>query len=190
MNPILYFDFETTGTDPRRHGIIQAAWIAERNGEVIAERCFDVDPEEADINMRALRVNGFTLDRIVKGIPVARMLTALKCDIREACIGAGKITPCGHNVKFDLDFLAEASHRWKEPIWDLNYGDALDTLAITRWYRYIGRIALENCKLETACGLFDIPIKAHDALEDVRAVRSLLAKLKLLGETNAAGTSS
>ena len=44
MNKIFYFDTETTGLDPKRHDIIQLAYIVEINGEVKEEGEFKLQP--------------------------------------------------------------------------------------------------------------------------------------------------
>ena len=40
-----------------------------------------------------------------------------------------------------------------------------------------GTIKVKNHKLETMCNYYNIPIAAHDAIEDIRATRKLHKKL-------------
>jgi DNA polymerase III epsilon subunit-like protein len=89
--------------------------------------------------------------------------------------GAELYRPCGHNVQFDISFLLEAAKREDAFIGnDINFRKIIDTRSIYCYMDYIGRIKLPDYKLSTICDYYNIPLKAHDALEDVRAVRKLL----------------
>ena len=57
-------------------------------------------------------------------------------------------------------------------------GVAMDTLKIFRFLKAINKIDVPNLALETLCSHFGIENKkAHDALEDIRANRSLIKHL-------------
>ena len=179
MNGILYFDLETSGLDPARHCILQAAWIIERDGKILVERKIDVQPfAGADLCLPALDVNGFTLDRVRAGWYPEKFLYDLQQDLQSHVWGDEIIRPCGHNVQFDVSFLLAAAKRHNiHFIGQLDFTRMIDTVSILRFFDLCGKISLTNYKLETVCKHFNIPIKAHDALEDVRAVRIILQKI-------------
>lgn len=172
MKPnIVYLDFETSGLDPCRHAILQAAWIIERNGEVLQERVFDVQPDRNDdLCMAALEVNGFDLPRCRAGKFMSYVLTVFKQD----CLQVTAPRLCGHNIQFDLSFLKEAADRAHENLFlYLDMQKFLDTAAIARYLDYTGKLSLINYKLTTLSEHFGIEHKAHDALGDIRATREL-----------------
>lgn len=172
---IFYLDFETGGLDATRNPIIQAAWIVERNREVIAERVFDVVPSQNDeLNLGALAINGFTLERLKAGVTLDRVMTAMKID----CLPMMGAWICGHNVQFDINFLHEAGRRINTNIgMFLDTRKVLDTRSILSFYRSLGLVDVRDCKLSTACEYFGIEIQAHDALSDIRATRELFHHL-------------
>jgi len=178
--PLLFLDTETSGLDPRRHGILQIAWILEMDDKVLAEKVMDIQlPPNTDLCMAALDCNGFTLARTIQGKTLSYMFAALKSDLSLAVKSDLLVRPVGHNVQFDLDFLKAASDQCRENIqFSLDFKKSLDTLAVLRWMDYRGAIHLKDYKLETVAQNFAIPLKAHDALEDVRATRAVFHLLK------------
>lgn len=185
---IFYFDFETGGLDYRRHAILQAAWITERNGVVLSQRCYDINPgPNYDLSLAALTVNNFTIDRMLQGKSLPYVLAAMIADIKEVCIGAGKVRPCGHNVRFDIDFLREASTINKMPVWELDFKRMIDTHGALLWLDACGKISLHDYKLVTACEHFGIELDAHDAMSDIRATRTLLGRLTAMENGDVAG---
>jgi DNA polymerase III epsilon subunit-like protein len=176
---ILYLDFETTGLDSKCHGIVQAAWIGERDGTVLMERSFDVYPGfDADFNLHALDVNGFDLPRIKNGKSLSYILTCLNLDLHEVAFSSEKVRVCGHNVRFDMDFLQAACVQTNTKLWEIDWFRPLDTRSLAIFLEMAGRIPLvPNFKLELLCSRMGIPINAHDALEDIRATRALFHRL-------------
>jgi DNA polymerase III epsilon subunit-like protein len=173
MKPdILYLDFETSGLDPKRHSVLQAAWIVERNGEVLQERVFDVQPDpNDDLCLAALEVNHFGFSRMKAGKFMSYVLTVLKQD----CLQVTTPRICGHNVQFDIGFLTAAADKAHENLFlYLDLKKFLDTAAIARYLDYQGVISVERYNLETCCNHFGIQNdREHDALGDIRATRKL-----------------
>ncbi len=52
-----------------------------------------------------------------------------------------------------------------------------DLISLAVALKMRGLIDPENFKLGTLCGLFGVSLKAHDALEDVRATRAVFQKM-------------
>lgn len=177
---LLFMDFETGGLDPKRHAPLQFAYIIEHDGEVVKEAAYDIRPDRNDdICMAAIETNYFTLERMRAGKDLPFVLLMLKMD----CLPFPGIFPVGHNVQFDIDFLRRGCERHHENMFlYLDIKKNLDTRAIAQFLSYKGGFPkpTENFKLETLCTLFEIPLKAHDALEDIRATRTLFHILEKL----------
>jgi DNA polymerase III alpha subunit (gram-positive type) len=176
---ICFFDFETSGLDYRRHAIIQAAWCIEVEGKTVSQKAFDVlPPENADFCLAALDCNDFTLERMAAGRSLSYVMASLKGDlIASSCT---MVRPCGHNVKFDLEFLHKASADTNERIGSqLKFGLSIDTLSIATVLDYLQILNLPNYKLTTLCSHYGIVLdgNAHDALTDTLAVQALLPML-------------
>jgi hypothetical protein len=115
---LLECDLETTGLDPMRHGILEAAFIHPASGERFAAK---VDPRWVLGDVRgvcqfdpgALRVNGCMScealndsDRYTLPAFMSRLLAWI-----EAAIPTGSIVLVGRNPGFDWSFLEEAADR-------------------------------------------------------------------------------
>lgn len=181
----LWFDIETTGTDVRRHGIIQIAMIAVVGGEVY-EKSWRVRPFAEDaVDPEALQVNRTTREEIAD-YPQPEDIHKEVCIFLNRFVNKfdreDKFTPGGYNAdKFDLPFLKA----WFEKCGDKYFGSYFDYMTvdpypILRFLRYMGAIDLSNYKLATACQAFGVPLgdDAHDALADIRATRALAVILK------------
>jgi len=105
---MIVLDIETTGTDPRRHAIIEVGAIDFDHPEnFFNERCQIWDGAETDL--KALEINGFTLDEIQD-----QTILTQKELISRFLIWTDKIedkTIAGQNVDFDINFLNESSKR-------------------------------------------------------------------------------
>lgn len=174
---ILYFDTETGGLEGSHHAMLQIAWILERDdGTIIVERKFDVNPEGADMCLPAIDVNRFSIERMKAGLPFRAIMYYMTADLKDY---PDAPIPCGHNVQFDISFFDAACKRENSSMFKFfNPKFYIDTRAIACFYHSIGLLDLENYKLETCAKHFNIPINAHDALEDVRATRTLFHTLK------------
>lgn len=189
MKSLFFFDTETSGLDPSRHCILQIAWMIEKNGAVMIERVFDIiPPSDRDFNIQALECNGFTSEKMKKGISASLMFKYMHEDIKQAVGGGGPLIPCGHNVKFDIDFLHSLACMYNENWW-LHFGDngylelkkPVCTLAMSNYLNFTGKLNISKHKLESLCKEFNIHNDAaHDALGDVRATRQVFHKLQNL----------
>lgn len=180
---ILYFDVETTGTNPAIHEIIQFAGIIEIDGKIIEEVNYRCQPEKwGNISDDALAVTKITREELQgfeKPGAIFYKIRAFFENHVNKYDKADRLYPAGHNVNFDLNFLQQF---WKK------YGDhwgtgsyqnwrALDSRVFANFMIYAGKLPVDNVKLQTLCEHFDIEIKAHDALSDIRATRLLIHKM-------------
>jgi DNA polymerase III epsilon subunit-like protein len=105
---MIVLDIETTGTDPRRHSIIEVGAIDfDSPDNYFNEGCQVWDGSEID--KKALEINGFTLNEIHD-----QTIFTQKELISRFMIWADKIedkTIAGQNVDFDINFLNESSKR-------------------------------------------------------------------------------
>ena len=105
----LYFDVETTGTNPEKHGLIQFSGIIEINGEIKEKFDFNIKPFESDlIEEKALIVNNKTKEEI-KSFPEPNFIKKEIITIFDKYIDKynreDKFIPIGYNVSFDINFL-------------------------------------------------------------------------------------
>lgn len=178
MKKACYIDVETTGLSAYKNDIIQIACLIEINGEVVEEYTSLIKPFNFDaINDQALEVSGTNREDL-KNYPEPKIVHNKLCDILGKYVNkferSDKFTPVGYNVNFDCDFLYQFFKKNE----DRYYGSwfnwkLVDPLAILYAMDYKRKIALPNYKLTTVCQHFGIPLKAHDALEDIRATREL-----------------
>jgi DNA polymerase III epsilon subunit-like protein len=187
---IFFFDTETSGLDPTRHTILQIAWVIEIDGEIVNQECHDLKADDgADLNLKALEINNFTLDRISRGREWRAVFEEMRVAVKKAVGGGRELTPCGHNVKFDVDMLYGMVKNSPEKWW-LNFGPAnghiclkkpLCTLAMAHYLDYRGDLSLPDYKLTSLCRHFGIQLpNAHDALGDILATRQLFHTLDTL----------
>jgi DNA polymerase III epsilon subunit-like protein len=89
-----------------------------------------------------------------------------------------KFIPVGYNVNFDIGFLREFflknGNKYYGSYFDYHF---LDGMALTFFMRYIGKLNLENYRLETSCKHYGIEINAHDALSDIEGTRDLILQI-------------
>lgn len=179
---LFFADTETTGLDPNIHEVFQFSFIIEVDGKVA---------EEADIKMRparpeaaspeALKVTNKTLKELA-GYPDRRAAYAKLVEILARHVDrydkADKFLWVGQNPGFDIPFARAFFREMGDKFfgsWFDNRPADLISLAVALKCR--GLIQPENFKLGTLCDVFGVPLKAHDALEDVRATRAVFRRM-------------
>lgn len=187
---IIYFDTETTGVDPRVHEIVQFAAIVEIDGNVVEEVNWNCQPTRwISIDPQALLTTGLTKEKLQSfEVPsvIAYNIRLLFDRHINKYDKTDKFYPAGHNVQFDLDFLQAF---WKQHTDKYGTGSyqnwrCLDSRVLANFLLYKGIINCPDVKLETLCKHFNIPIRAHDAMSDIRATRELIHEMsKLLKKT-------
>jgi DNA polymerase-3 subunit epsilon len=187
MAKSFWLDTETTGVDPTKCAIIQLAGIIEIDGKAVEEIDIRMKPfPGADISHQALEANGITRERMEtfesfdKGMrKFVKVLDAYvdPFDKRD------KMIIMGYKVGFDSDFLRAAFKRMGGDMAKYGFGSRfvsgcqVDVSSLVGVLIAYHGLKLVNYKLGTVCEHFKIPLDAHDALNDIRATRSLYHKL-------------
>ena len=181
---VLYFDTETTGTDPKIHEITQFAGIVEIDGKGVQEFNWRCQPTRWNtIDLGALKVTGIGIEDLKKNEPAKVMYERIRQLLDKYIPKYTKIFdkfyPAGHNVTFDLQFFdafvrqhgdADAT-KWGSVTWQ-NWR-SMDTRVLANYLSAEGKLKLPDLKLETLCGHYGIELKAHDAMSDIRATMEL-----------------
>ena len=181
---LFWFDLETTGLNPDKHGLIQIGCLIDQDGKMIDNFEIKIKPFKTDLLTKgAFEKTGVTVKQLKT---FNEPLTALrkfekfmevhidKYDKTDKFIMAGK------NIQmFDIPFLRK-------------FYDKCDNLYFGSWFynMYIdintniaeamvfNGLRLQNYQLGTLCEAFDIDLNAHDAMSDIIATRQLYYKIK------------
>jgi len=161
----IYIDIETGGLNPKEHAITSIACIICTHDKVTE---------------KALKVQGKTIDELIEdGITQQEAFFKLLNFFEDNNINKeNKAQPVGYNVQFDLDFLEELFTLYDYNLYDFLSHRSIDILNTVRQLESWELINTENNKLKTVCEYFNIPLIAHNALNDIRATKQLEQKLK------------
>ena len=199
---ICWLDTETTGLNPEENGLLQVAYIIEENGGILAENNLKIKPFIIDkIDEKALSVNHITEKDFENFLDPYEAAKKLYFDLfRYTIFDDGeekeRLWMAGYNVKFDYDFI-----EWffkKACVYQDNYPvptkysfamnavfhhHVIDILALVNFVKYCGVDFGKNHKLTNLCEHYNIPLDAHDAMNDIRATYQLgqIFKNRFLG---------
>jgi len=194
MDPIVWFDTETSGLDPNKHQIIQFAAIAQDDeNEEELELKIQFNEEEADA--KALEVNRYSREAWKDAVSeydavgvIARFLQRYRSVQMVSKAGHPYTLArlAGHNVRFDCEFL-RAMFRRHSTFLPADSYRPLDTLQLALWRTVRDGKFPQDYKLGsllehfgTIFGDYDVRLihsHLHDALWDVRATMWLGLKL-------------
>ncbi len=173
--PYVVFDVETTGSSAERGGITEVGALKVTRGRVVERFSTLVNPGRS-IEPFVVRLTGIT-DRMVAGAPTAAEVMPLFEEFAEGSVLVG------HNVSFDLSFVAAA--RDSVGLSPLPDTPVLDTLKLARTLVP----GLRRYRLSALVSHFGVRAAPnHRALADAAATAGVL--LKLLKLLRAAGVSS
>lgn len=185
---VIYFDTETTGTNPEKHDIIQLAGMIVIDGKERETFDIRIRPINMDtVEQSALDVNGVTRE-MLETYQEPRVAYMKIIDMFSEHINKfnrnDKLIPIGYNIRFDLDFMWQFFKKNND-----NYfgswvsSQYIDPLPMLYWLSYLGKIKLDNYKLSTVCAYFGIELNAHEAMSDIVATREVCNKVfKMLKE--------
>lgn len=186
---LLYLDVETTGTDPKKNGIIQISGIIEIDGEEKETFDFPVQPFESDvIEQSALDVNKVErafLQELPSAATVYGQLIALLSKYVDRFNKRDKFVVVGYNAAFDTQFLRE----WFAKNGDKYYGSwfwhpYVDVMTLTMAFNLDSRPTLPDFKLITVAKFLGFAIDEaglHNALYDVLLTKLIYRKVRAQG---------
>lgn len=178
---LLFIDLETSGLNPKKHGVIQIAGIVEIDGE--EKERFDLKCSLFSgqfMDSHALAVNGIT-EHTIRAYPepseAYEKLIAIFDKYVDRYNKADKFYMVGQNPSFDYAFLEEWFNKNGNGFLYayINYAK-IDLIGLTAAFTVGGIIRPENMKLATIAKLFDVPLVAHDAMSDIEATRAIFHK--------------
>ncbi len=179
---ILWLDTETTGLNPKKHGLREIGYILVINGQVVLKDVLQIDPRTyknkiVEIDNQALELSNITIEDFDNYDDSAFAFDRFS-PILEFIDKEDKndyFTLAGFNVKFDNDFLREWFYDNDAGADFKNYFHykVIDVFPLVITLKHLGLIGTVDDKLKTVCEYFDIPIDAHNALSDIEATKNL-----------------
>lgn len=175
-----YIDTETSGLDSKLNAIVQIAMIIEdENGKVVDKYSSYVKPFEGSIiTDEAMLINGITQKQLYSA-PTEDVVLKEFMKLLD-----GKYQIAGYNTGFDIGFIKAMFDRNNQNFWThFDFYDC-DVYALVKIFNITGERFDEKkkkvvpCKkLSCICELFDIKLKAHCAISDIKATRKLFKKI-------------
>ena len=173
---LFFYDLETTGLNPARHGVHQISGIITINGEVKEKIDLKVRPNpKAAIEQPALDVGNVTREQILaypKMDVVFSELTAILSKYVDKFNKQDKLHLVGYNIMgFDNDFfrgfwIQNGDKYFGSMFWS----DSIDVMALASNEFRDSRSEMVNFKLATVaekCGIHVDETKLHDASYDI-----------------------
>ena len=179
---IFWFDCETTGLDAVKNDILTLSGVVEIDGKIIKGINLKMQPFNYDnIEPKALEVNGLKIEDI-KQYPTPQEAHKKLVKFFESFVNRydkkDKLIPAGYNVPFDVEFLFQFFKKCKDDYCGsyLDY-HKLDVASLVVFFKIHGLFDFHGYKLTDVAEAMKIPLKAHDAKEDILATRQVYYNL-------------
>lgn len=179
---LLFFDLETTGTNPGRHGIHQISGQVVIDGEVKESFDFHVRPNpRAAIEDEALAVAGVTREQIAQYPPMEQVhgqFVAMLDRYVDRFDKKDKFYLVGYNNSaFDNNFLRgfflqNGDNYFGSWFWS----NTLDVMVLATIYLAGIRPTMENFKLSTVAATLGVNVdgdQLHDAMYDIELTKAV-----------------
>lgn len=182
---ILFVDTETGGIT-KRSALIQLSGIVQLGKTTAEEFNFFVKPYAgSEVTDEALRIQGRTREEVETFEPeevVFKKFMEILDRYIDKYNKEDKFIIAGYNVRFDIDVIGRFLNRHGEKyLFSYIQSTTLDPLQWVAPLQLLKKIpVLKDNKLETWCNYFEIELKAHDSLEDIRATKALTKKMMKL----------
>lgn len=154
-------DLETTGLNPKTDRIIEIGAVKVENGVQTATFETFVNPGRG-LEENVKQLTGIEDEDLIHAPDIGAVLPELLKFLDNNVL-------LGHSILFDYSFLKKAAVNEKKDF----EREGIDTLKIAR--KYLS--SLESRSLGFLCRYYQIPHKAHRALEDARATVLLYEKM-------------
>lgn len=182
----VYVSIATTGMDEEIDDIIKVTLIVEENSLILDRMNFNIRPRKgrlpSTINTRALEFNGVTLEQLRKfddpEEACYRLIYVLK---KYSDNGSNKLTPVGHNLKFDYKFLDSYVERYTGYSY-LNYVNpkGVDIMYISHFVEFCRNIKFYNSRLATLAKHFRLNYDPKDINTKLDCIRTINYSFKKL----------
>lgn len=182
MSKLFFYDLETTGTNPGRHGIHQISGEIVIDGKTVETFDFKVQPNpKAQIEDAALAVGGVTREQIMAYPPMGQVYTQLVAMLGKYVNKYDKTDKfhlVGYNNRgFDDNFfrgffLQNGDNYFGSWFW----ADSIDVLVLASTFLAARRAELPNFKLATVADFLGIDTtagKLHDASFDIFVTKAV-----------------
>lgn len=183
---LLFFDLETTGTNPAKNGIHQISGMIEIDGVVKEEFDYHVQPNpRAIIEDAALVVGGVTREQVMSYPPMnviydqfVKMLSKYvdKYDTKDKFFLVGYNNAAFDNQFLRGFFLQNGDKYFGSWFWV----NSIDVMVMATVALAARRAAMENFKLSTVAAAMGIEVKTdklHNAMYDIYLTRGIYAKI-------------
>lgn len=172
--PLIGFDLETTGTDPREARIVTGAVIEVRAGEPTGRREWLADPG-VPIPADAVAVHGISTERATaEGRPADQVADAIAAVLTDHWQAGVPVV--AYNAAFDLTLLSAELRRYGLPslrdrLGGIDPAPVIDPYTIDR---AVDRYRRGKRNLEAVCAEYGVVLdSAHDATADALAAARL-----------------
>lgn len=179
---LVWIDSETTGLDSLQNDILTLSIIIEINGRIEDKLNLEMQPfNYQSITDEALKINGMSVEQIKK-FPQPHEAHKKIVTLFEKYVNRydknDKLTPCGYNIGFDVDFLFKLFQKCGDPYCGsyLDY-HKLDVASLVLFFKIRGLIDIEGYKLVDVCKALNIELNAHKAEDDIIATRKVFKQL-------------
>lgn len=172
----VFIDTETSGLDNLKHQILTVAIVlCDNNGNEVFSEEYKVKQQDwAEINTRALEVNGIVLEEHNK-TALSELEVAQKIHDVLKMYGLFRPIVIGQNVTFDIGFLQNMFKR-TELKYPFDY-HFQDTMVLANVLKDVGKMPIVNVKLVTIANFFGLSTDFHRALEDARMTAKVYYKM-------------
>lgn len=187
MTKILFFDVETTGLDPKIHGMHQLSGMLDINGQVVEQFDFKIQPApHLKIEDSALAVSGITREDL-RSYPTEaevyqKLISILTSNIDKFDKFDKAFLAGYNNASFDNHFLRAFFTRNNDPYFgSWFWSNPLDVMILATAFTLEYRYQMPNFKLMTVASelLGDIDeSKLHDANYDNELTRNIYQIVK------------
>lgn len=176
---LVVVDTETGGLDSETKSILSLGAVIVEDGIIIDEFYMVIREDEILVDEKALRINGFTKQKIVAVGESPETVVEHFIDFLRKHNLTKKATIAGHNVEFDIGFIKRLFRLAER---ESDYGKyfshrTIDTQATARVLTLAERITTKSTSLDSLCQILGVNVrkgKIHNALEDAKATAILL----------------
>lgn len=182
MSKLFFYDLETTGTNPGRHGIHQISGEIVIDGKTVETFDFKVQPNpKAQIEDAALEVGDVTREQIMAYPPMGQVYTQLVAMLSkyvDKFDKTDKFHLVGYNNRgFDDNFLRGFFLQNGDKFFgSFFWADSIDVLVLASTFLADRRAELQNFKLATVADFLGIDTtagKLHDASFDIYVTKAV-----------------